>query len=119
LERDAVAIEHIGSTAVRGLVSKPILDLAVGLAPDADTDRVIERLDALGYAYRGDAGEAGGLIFVLEDEPGHRIAHVHAVQYGDRQWMRYLKVRDHLPDDPGGADRVCRTEASPGRRVSA
>jgi GrpB-like predicted nucleotidyltransferase (UPF0157 family) len=101
LERDAVAIKHIGSTAVPGLVSKPILDLAVGLAPDAETDRVIERLRALGCAYRGDAGEAGGLIFVLEDKPGHRIAHVHAVRYGDRQWTRYLRVRDRLRADAG------------------
>ena len=79
---DALAVEHIGSTAVPGLLSKPILDLAVLVRRDADTT---ERLTMLGYEYRGDAGAEGGLVFVLSDRPLHRIAHVHVVSDGDPQ----------------------------------
>ena len=37
---DAVAIEHVVSTAVPGLLAKPILDIAIGLAATADLDGV-------------------------------------------------------------------------------
>jgi GrpB-like predicted nucleotidyltransferase (UPF0157 family) len=47
-------IEHVGSTAVAGLIAKPILDIAIGVA-DAP-QACIARLEALGYLYRGDAG---------------------------------------------------------------
>jgi GrpB-like predicted nucleotidyltransferase (UPF0157 family) len=70
----AVAIEHVGSTAVPGLVAKPILDLAVGLAPGADPDHAITAIERLGYVFRGDKGDIGGLLFVLEDRPAHRLA---------------------------------------------
>jgi GrpB-like predicted nucleotidyltransferase (UPF0157 family) len=35
LRENAVAIEHVGSTAVPGLAAKPIIDLAVPLLPTA------------------------------------------------------------------------------------
>jgi GrpB-like predicted nucleotidyltransferase (UPF0157 family) len=41
----------------------------------------------------------GGVLFVLESAPGHRIAHVHLVAYGDEAWVRYLAFRDRLRID--------------------
>gem|GEM_PF-210901 len=96
----AVAVEHVGSTAVPGLVAKPILDLAVGLAPGARTDRVRPAIEQLGYVFRGDKGDTGGLLFVLEDPPAHRIAHLHVVPHGGQRWQRYLAFRDRLRIDP-------------------
>jgi GrpB-like predicted nucleotidyltransferase (UPF0157 family) len=93
-------VEHIGSTAVLGLVAKPILDLSVALAAEADTESVFRKLEQAGYTYRGDAGDEGGLVFVLDARPLHRIAHVHAIRHGDAQWRRYLDVRDRLRSDP-------------------
>jgi GrpB-like predicted nucleotidyltransferase (UPF0157 family) len=96
----AVAVEHVGSTAVPGLVAKPILDLAVGLAPTSDPDQVIPAMERLGYQFCGDKGDTGGLLFVLEDRPAHRIAHVHVVPHGSEKWRRYLAFRDRLRIDP-------------------
>jgi GrpB-like predicted nucleotidyltransferase (UPF0157 family) len=96
----AVAVEHVGSTAVPGLAAKPILDVAIGLAPGTDPDRVITALQPLGYQFRGHKGEEGGLLLVLEDWPAHRIAHLHLVGHGDVQWRRYLALRDRLRADP-------------------
>ncbi len=92
----ALEIEHVGSTAVPGLAAKPIVDIAVGVGNEVPTDAVKKRLEGLGYEFRGNAGDSGGLVFVLSDRPQHRVAHVHVVEHGGRQWHRYLAFRDLL-----------------------
>jgi GrpB-like predicted nucleotidyltransferase (UPF0157 family) len=48
----ALTIEHMGSTAVPGLASKPIIDLLVGVHNLADArSNCIEPFQASGYAY--------------------------------------------------------------------
>jgi GrpB-like predicted nucleotidyltransferase (UPF0157 family) len=96
LEGVAACVEQIGSSSVPGLVAKPIVDLAVGLSVRHDLAAVSRRLEAAGWIYRGDAGENGGHVFVLEARPWHRVAHVHVVQYGGAQWLNYLRLRDLL-----------------------
>ena len=100
LAEDAVAVEHVGSTSIPGLLAKPILDLAVALAPSADRARVVAAVEVVGFDFRGDAGNAGGLVFVLESQPGHRVAHLHAVENDDPQWAGYLAFREILRTDP-------------------
>ena len=89
-------VEHIGSTAVPGLLSKPIVDLAIGMQLDAQLEDLADRLATIGWIYRGDAGEDGGLVFVMEDAPWHRVAHAHGVVYGGEQWTRYIALRELL-----------------------
>ncbi|MCM6774483.1 GrpB family protein [Nocardia sp. CDC159] len=96
----AVAIEHVGSTAVPDLPAKPIVDIAVGLAADTQLVDVITTLTPLGYEFRGDKHQDGGWLFVYSTRPLYRVAHVHAVRHGDPQWRRYLMFRDRLRSDP-------------------
>ncbi|MFI0449264.1 GrpB family protein [Actinomadura sp. 6N118] len=96
----AIAIEHVGSTSVPGLPAKPIVDIAVGLAADAQLVDVVDAVTALGYEFRGDKGEEIGWLFVLETRPLYRVAHVHAVRHGGLQWREYLAFRDRLRADP-------------------
>ncbi len=92
----AVSVEHVGSTAVPGLAAKPILDIAVGVGNEVPTEAVKECLEGLGYEFGGNAGDSGGLVFVLSDRPAHRVAHVHVVEHGGSQWHRYVAFRDLL-----------------------
>jgi GrpB-like predicted nucleotidyltransferase (UPF0157 family) len=91
----ACQIEHVGSTAVPGLSAKPILDIAIGLAA-IPLERVITALTRIGYEYRGDAGDAGGHVFVRESAPLIRTHHVHVVELNGPQWKAYLEIRDFL-----------------------
>lgn len=100
LGRLVVAVEHVGSTAVPGLAAKPILDIAIRLAPVAALDRVVTALQALGYQFRGDKGNYGGLLLVLENRSAYRIAHLHLIRHDDRQWDQYLALRGRLRTDP-------------------
>ena len=96
----AVDVQQIGSSSVVGLLAKPIVDLAVGVASDAPVEPVIEALTADGWIYRGDAGEEGGHVLVLESEPGVRVAHLHVVPFAGDQWVRYLALREVLRGSP-------------------
>lgn len=95
-----VSIEHVGSSSVLELLAKPVIDLAAGLAADQDFALVLDRLAADGWVYVGDAGDAGGHVFALEAQPGHRVAHLHAVVYESPQWRDCLRLRNALRASP-------------------
>lgn len=89
----AVEVEQIGSSAVTGLAAKPIIDLAVGIDGDNVLRETTSKLEAEGWIYRGDAGDDGGHVFVLETRPWFRVAHIHVVEHGGGQWTDYLRLR--------------------------
>ena len=114
LDGHAIEVEHIGSTAIPGLLAKPIIDLAVALRPGTVVEEIAEPLSGLGWIYRGDAGEDGGWVFVMDDAPWHRVAHAHGVPFGSSQWVRYLQLRDLLRQS--AAARQTYAEASSASR---
>lgn len=89
---DAIAIEHIGSTAVPGMPAKPILDIAMqikGLVP-------AQALERLGYLARGEFGLPGRAFFTLGDPV--RI-HLHIVEPSCVYWLEWIRFRDLLRSD--------------------
>jgi GrpB-like predicted nucleotidyltransferase (UPF0157 family) len=92
----AVAIEHIGSTAVPGLCAKPIVDIAVGLEQLELTDEQIAAMERLDYEYLGEFGLPGRLYF----RTSPRKYNVHVVKHGGEHWERQLVFRDALRSDP-------------------
>jgi len=102
LGRLAVAIEHVGSTAVPGLAAKPIIDLDVVIADRADLPAVIRRLQDLGYHHQGDLGVPGREAFATPaGAPAH---HLYVCAVGTPALDRHLAFRDALRADPGVAD---------------
>ena len=49
LASTAVAIEHVGSSAIPGLAGRREIDILVGVRPGADIDAAVQRLSGLGY----------------------------------------------------------------------
>ena len=96
LGRLAIEVEQVGSSSVPGLLAKPIIDLAIDVPSAADIEGVRLKLAGQGWIYRGDAGDDGGHVFVLEASPRHRVAHAHVVRHGGEQWLGYLRFRDLL-----------------------
>ena len=73
-ERDRIATastvpvtqcEHIGSTAVPGLVSKPIIDIMLGVASYSPQNTLVESLVDLGHEVLGEADVPERLYFML------------------------------------------------------
>src|SRR5689334_20925955 len=52
----SVPVEHIGSTAICGIVAKPILDIMVGVPEYTLELRFVSSLEAIGYEYKGENG---------------------------------------------------------------
>ncbi len=44
-----IRIEHIGSTSIPGLISKPIIDIAIEISSSQDVDDIVELLEELEY----------------------------------------------------------------------
>lgn len=101
----AVEVRLVGSSSVLGLLAKPIIDLAVGLATTKALSPMTARLEADGWIYRGDAGDQGGHVFVLESRPWHRVAHLHVVDHDGPQWRAYLRFREILSRSPEARKR--------------
>jgi GrpB-like predicted nucleotidyltransferase (UPF0157 family) len=100
--RDAVgehvaAIEHVGSTAIRGISAKPIIDIAVGVRGLADAEKCVRPLEAMGYEYRGENGIPGRYYFI-KGEP--RTHHLHMVEFDSELWRSHLLFRDYLRRRP-------------------
>lgn len=105
LDGAAAEVEVVGSSSVRGLLAKPIIDLAVGLDAEQPLSVVTQRLEADGWDYRGDAGSNGGHVFMLEARPLFRLAHLHVVDHQGAEWRNYLRFRDLLRSSPDARRR--------------
>ncbi|MDQ6943759.1 MAG: GrpB family protein [Candidatus Eremiobacteraeota bacterium] len=102
----AVGIEHVGSTAVRGLDAKPIIDIDVVIRHADDLPVVAARLATLGYMHLGDLGIIGREAFrATPDLPRH---HVYVCAAGDVTLQAHLSLRDALRADLDLAEQYAR-----------
>ena len=101
----ALAVEHVGSTAVPGLAAKPVIDLVVVVEPD-QVQAAIERLSAIGYVPRGSQGVEGREVFdVPEGEPRHHH-HLYVSPTDSEELRAQLAFRDRLRARPGAGRGV-------------
>ncbi len=126
----ALTLDHIGSTAVPGLLAKDVVDLQVGVGSfaDADDPGFVASMDAAGFVrmpgewHDNDKdGTTWPKRFHGSCDPG-RVAHVHVREVGSPGWEWALRFRDWLRADAGEragyatmktelATRVATTEA--------
>jgi len=92
LRRLAIAIEHIGSTAIPSIRTKPTIDVLVGMRA-LPLSAAIEPMKALGYEPVEGAGNEERLFFRRSPERTH---HVHVVLHDGHEWRRHVIFRDWL-----------------------
>ena len=96
------AIEHIGSTAVPGLIAKPVVDLMLmvdAYPPAASTCR---RIEELGYEPLGEAGVPGRAYFRLR---AARNFNMHVVERNGQHHANNVRLRDLLRRDADARER--------------
>jgi len=85
-------IHHVGSTAVRELAAKPIIDMLAGVRDLDEARAALPALEALGYEYKPHRPEAH-----LFHRPCY---HLHLTEPGSDLWRERLTFRDALRRDP-------------------
>ena len=96
-----LAVHHIGSTAIPGIVAKPVIDLMPVVASLATFDHQREVMETLGYLWRGEGGLAGRRYCTRNDPmSGRRLIQVHAYEDGSFDIGRHLAFRDYLRERP-------------------
>jgi len=88
-------VHHIGSTAVPGLVAKPILDMMVVVRGLDGVDAARPAAEAAGYRWLGEHGIAGRR-YLTRDGGAEADVHVHTFAVGDPNVERHLDFRDYL-----------------------
>jgi GrpB-like predicted nucleotidyltransferase (UPF0157 family) len=95
----AGSIEHIGSTAIPGMLAKPIIDVMVPVA-DLDAARpAIAAAEGAGYVhypYRADV-----MHWFCKPSAALRTHHLHLVPHDSRLWHERLAFRDRLRAERG------------------
>ncbi len=93
-----LCIHHIGSTAIRGVWAKPIVDVLVELAPDADMTEVAARLQGAGFILMSRSETRVSLNRgYTENGFAEKVYHVHLRFRGDNDELYF---RDYLNAHP-------------------
>ena len=99
-----VTVHHIGSTAIPGIVAKPIVDLMPVVRGDTALDAAEAPVRALGYRWYGEYGLAGRRYCTLSDAvSGKRLFQLHIYAPNAVHLPRHLAFRDYLLAHPGTA----------------
>jgi GrpB-like predicted nucleotidyltransferase (UPF0157 family) len=90
-----IDIQHVGSTSIEGLDSKPIIDIAAGVKSLDDVESFRDLLEDAGYQYRGSAGVEGRVMFAKGSEDS-RTHYLHIEVYDGDLWKNHIYFRDYL-----------------------
>ncbi len=96
----AVSVEHVGSTSVKGLWAKPIIDIDIVISDNKLLPQVINTLENIGYQYEGNLGIEGREAFRYDNKPEFMLHHLYVCPQDSKELKRHLVFRDYLRTHP-------------------
>ncbi|RXM53839.1 hypothetical protein BOQ64_02805 [Chryseobacterium sp. CH25] len=91
----AIDIQHIGSTAIKNIKAKPIIDIVVGINELNEVDAFVEKLAQHNYFHRPFKDD--DVLFVKGNTKEEtRTHHIHIVKYNSDIWNNQINFRDYL-----------------------
>ncbi len=92
----AMEMQHIGSTAVRGILAVPTIDIAIALSDTADTEQVVTMLEGVGFR-RIPADDTGCLRMARRHKDRPHDAHrLYITRRSDPVYKDFLAFRSYL-----------------------
>lgn len=100
-----LAIEHFGSTAVPGMLAKPVIDILIGLDVLSLSEREQLLLAQLGYSFYGRV--VSGLERLYARKRTDRKFNLSFVIHHSREWGDALAIRDYLRQHEQAREDYC------------
>lgn len=95
---EIISFEHFGSTSVRGMKAKPVIDMMCIVKEIDKIDTFNEKMEKLGYDVAGEWGITGRRLFRKGGE--NRTHHIHFYQFDNPEIERHLIFRNYLRTHP-------------------
>ncbi|WP_421828662.1 GrpB family protein [Larkinella sp.] len=94
-------IEHVGSTSVPYLDSKPIIDIDIIYSDTSDFEKIKIRLEQLGYYHNGNQGIQDRDVFKRNGNLTHKVLdtikhHLYVCPVGSKALERHILSRNFL-----------------------
>lgn len=108
--RKVIRISHIGSTAIKGIWAKPIVDILVEISLDEDIQAAARQIEKCGFLRMSE--QKGRISFnkgYTENGFAEKVYHLHLRYEGDNDELYF---RDYLIDHPGIAKEYERLKLS-------
>ena len=97
----AVAIEHIGSTAIPNMSAKQIIDILVGVETlKKEGIRCVKLLEEYSLRYKK---RTKIRYFVVKGDDSTRTHNIHIARFKGRRWNKLLAFRNYLRSHPRAA----------------
>lgn len=96
-------IDHIGSTAIEGLLAKPIVDILLQVSDDSDPAQLKDALSGAGWLLMAEGSNYGDIDLnkgYTPDGFAEKVFHLHIRHRGDWDELRF---RDYLVAHPEAA----------------
>lgn len=113
---DCVGIYHVGSTSVKGMWGKPIIDIALAISSYPPNRETIKKFQTLEYQHMGERGVKGRHWFI-KGKP--RQFHLHVVPHNGAVLQQQVRLRNYLRHNSAAAREYeqIKLRATPGRVI--
>ena len=96
---NSIKIEHVGSTSVEGLSSKPVIDLDIVIEKDKFAI-IKELLNKKGYEHEGDLGIEGREAFSYSGKEELMTHHLYVCPKNSKELFKHITFRNFLENNP-------------------
>lgn len=106
LGEKAIEIHHVGSTSIKGLKAKPVIDILVVIEDLNKIEEIEDLLKEYDYSNRGHQGVEDRYFFAKGPEDS-RTHYIHFVEKNNNTYYNLVYFKRYLLDHPESIDEYC------------
>ena len=100
-----ISIEHVGSTSIKGLFAKPIIDMNIVIDNNDILPTIIQRLAQIDYIHIGDLGINSREAFKYTNKQHLMEHHLYVCPKDSSEHKRQIAFRDYLRLHPADCEK--------------